>query len=163
MLAGGNTEGKTAPAACWEMQHFFLSPPLRPLHLHSFSAYFYFLMRVHMHTPYTYSMHSTRAHRHTHTDFLLSPISFIPVSFSPFSLISFFLSQPHTQIHSLIHSRLSPSLSFSLSLCLPPSLPAPAPLHPRSYLALICKGREDLTEEYVEMWFPSQVGNSGGR
>lgn len=119
---------------------FFFSLP----HLHHFSAYFYFLMPEQQHTP------CAHVYTHTHTlipyHSLLFPISFIPVSFSPFSLsLSFSLSRPHT----LIRSRLSPSLFiFALfPFAYRPSPPLPS-LRLRTHLTLICKWREDLTEKY---------------
>lgn len=146
---------------------FFFLP-----HLHSFSAYFFF-MQVEMHTPCACSMHSTHTytHRHAHTQAfshpLLSPILIHSSKLFSIFLISFSLnlSLTHSFTHLFTHAYLHLFHFRSLSLLTAPhphpTLPS---LHPCSCLTLICKWREDLTEEYVEgMWFPSQVGNSGGR
>ena len=165
VLAGGNTEGNAAPAACWEMQHFFfslISTPSLPVSISSCSTE----DSQFVHTACTAYTH-THTHTHKHTRCL--PIAcFCPQfhsfqeAFLHFRYLFLSLSQPHTLIHSLIHSPISISFIFALPLCLLPAPLLPS-LHLRTYLTFICKWREDLTVEYVEkMWFPSQVGNSSG-
>lgn len=118
--------------------------------------------RIHL----TYAASTHHAHNpctRIHTNTLLPPfhlllctIWFIP-AFSPFSLsFSFSLSTSHT--HSFMPISISFIFSSPVAYC--PPLP---PLHLRKYLTLICKWREERTVEGVlSMWFPSQVGNSGG-
>lgn len=93
-------------------------------------------------------------HTHTLTSSppLLSPILIHSSKLFSIFLISFFLTL--SLKHSFTHAYLHLFHFRSLSLLNPPP----------SCLILICKWREDLTEEYVQkMRFLSQVGNCGGR
>lgn len=121
VLAGGNAEGNAAPAACWEVRHFYLI---------FFSSFFFSPISTCSLPISICSFKYTCAHiactTHTHPltppHPLLSPILIHSSKLFSIFLISFSLH------HTLIHSRLSPSLSFSLSLSLSLCLLPPPPL-----------------------------------